>query len=59
MGFKFHAVVLYKTILLILCGFAVVIVGVLHPAVFFGSLGFALLYFIVWAITVDKRDNYD
>lgn len=54
MGFKFHAVVLYKTILLILCGFAVVIVGVLHPAVFFGTFGFALLYFIVWATQVDK-----
>lgn len=54
MGFKFHAVVLYKTILLILCGFAVVIVGVVHPAVFFGTLGFALLYLIVWATQVAK-----
>lgn len=59
MGFKFHAVVLYKTILLILCGLAVLIVGFLHPAVFFGSLVFVLLYFIVWAITVEKWDNYD
>ena len=54
MGFKFHVVVLYKTILLVLCGFAVVIVVVLHPAIFFGTLVFALLYFIVWAAQVDK-----
>jgi len=59
MGFKFHAVVLAKTILLLFGGLVLVIIGATHPAVFFGTVGFALLYLIVWAISVDKWNNYD